>query len=128
MASASRGKRPLSPHLTIYRPQITSILSVLHRGTGCAMAVSMALIVWWFLAAATGAAYFEFVDGLMTSWIGFLILLGSAWAFFYHLCNGVRHMWWDIGNGFEMEQVTQSGYAVLGASGLLTLILLVVAL
>ncbi|MEM7522494.1 MAG: succinate dehydrogenase, cytochrome b556 subunit [Pseudomonadota bacterium] len=128
MASASGRNRPLSPHLTVYRPQITSMLSVLHRGTGVAMAFSLALVVWWLLAAATGSEYFEFVDGLLTSVIGFLILLGSAFAFFYHMCNGLRHMWWDMGFGYEMDQVTQSGYVVLGASGVLTLILLIVAL
>ena len=128
MANISQGKRPLSPHLTVYRPQVTSILSVIHRGTGCAMAVSMALIVWWFLAAATDSAYFEFVDGLMTSVIGFLIMLGSAFAFFYHLCNGIRHLWWDIGWGMEMDQVTASGMVVLAASGFLTLVVLFVAM
>ena len=92
------------------------------------MALSMAMIVWWFLAGATGAAYFDFVDGLMTSFLGALILIASAAAFFYHLCNGIRHMWWDIGNGFEMEQVTASGWAVLIGSGALTVILLAVAM
>lgn len=91
------------------------------------MALSMALIVWWFLAAATGVAYFDFVDALLTSWIGGLILIASAAAFFYHFCNGLRHMWWDIGNGFEMEKVTQSGIAVLVGTGVLTIALLIAA-
>ena len=127
MASTTRGKRPLSPHLTIYRPQVTSILSIIHRATGVAMAVSMALVVWWLLAAATGPEYFALVDGLLTSWLGALILIGSAAAFFYHLLNGIRHMWWDIGNGFEMGQVTASGMAVLAGTAVLTIILLVIA-
>lgn len=127
MANSTASKRPLSPHLTIYRPQVTSILSILHRATGVAMAASIALIVWWLLAAATGPDYFAFVDGLLTSWIGFLILLGSAFAFFYHLCNGIRHLWWDIGWGMEMDQVTASGLVVLVAAGALTLVLLFVA-
>lgn len=128
MANISQGKRPLSPHLTIYRPQVTSILSVIHRGTGVAMAASMALVVWWLLAAATNAEYFALVDGLLTSIIGFLILLGSAFAFFYHMCNGLRHLWWDIGWGMEMDQVTASGMLVLVCSGGLTLLLLFVAM
>ncbi|QIE56822.1 succinate dehydrogenase, cytochrome b556 subunit [Pikeienuella piscinae] len=128
MASTTGGKRPLSPHLTIYRPQITSILSIFHRAAGCFMALSMALVVWWFLAAASGPDYFAFIDGLLTSWIGALIMLGSAAAFFYHLCNGIRHMWWDIGNGFELNQATRSGIAVLIGAGALTLIILFVAL
>lgn len=123
--AGSSGKRPLSPHLTIYRPQVTSILSIFHRGSGVAMAASAALIVWWLLAAATGPEYFEFVDGILTSWIGGLIMLASAAAFFYHLLNGIRHMWWDIGWGMEMEQVTQSGIAVLVGTGVLTILLLI---
>lgn len=128
MASTTGGKRPLSPHLTIYRPQITSILSIFHRATGAGMAASMALVVWWLLAAATGPEYFAFVDGLLTSWLGALVLIASAAAFFYHLLNGIRHMWWDIGNGFEMAQVTASGLAVLAGTGVLTVILLFLAL
>jgi len=127
MADTTNSKRPLSPHLSVYRPQITSVLSIFHRASGCAMAGSMALIVWWLLAAATGVGYFEFVDGLLTSWIGYLILIASAFAFFYHFCNGIRHMWWDIGNGFELEKVTASGYAVVVGAVVLTAILLVVA-
>lgn len=91
------------------------------------MAASMALIVWWLLAAATGSDYFAFVDGLLTSILGYLILIASAFAFFYHFCNGIRHMWWDIGNGFELEKVTMSGYAVLAGSVVLTVILLIAA-
>lgn len=128
MASSSGGNRPLSPHLTIYRPQITSILSIFHRASGCFMALSMAMIVWWFLAGAYGSAYFEFVDGLMTSVIGGLILIGSAAAFFYHLCNGIRHMWWDMGNGFELGQVTASGWLTMIAAGGLTVLLLGLAI
>ena len=127
MADTTNSKRPLSPHLTVYRPQITSVLSIFHRATGVAMAASMVLIVWWLLAAATGEGYFELVDGLMTSIIGYLILIASAFAFFYHFCNGIRHMWWDIGNGFELEKVTQSGYAVVIGSVVLTAILLIAA-
>jgi succinate dehydrogenase / fumarate reductase cytochrome b subunit len=128
MADSTNSKRPLSPHLSVYRPQITSILSIFHRASGVAMAGSMALIVWWLLAAATGSEYFEFVNGLLTSWIGYLILIGSAFVFFYHFCNGLRHMWWDIGNGFELETVTATGYAVLVGAVVLTGILLVVAM
>lgn len=128
MASTTGSKRPLSPHLTIYRPQITSILSIVHRATGCAMAISMALVVWWLLAAATGPEYFAFVDGWLTSVLGFLVLAGSAAAFFYHLLNGVRHLWWDVGNGYGLDQVTASGYLVLVGSGALTVLLLFIAM
>ncbi|MGB0410240.1 MAG: succinate dehydrogenase, cytochrome b556 subunit [Pikeienuella sp.] len=127
MADTTNSKRPLSPHLSVYRPQITSVLSIFHRASGVAMAGSMALIVWWLLAAATGEAYFDFVNGLLTSWIGYLVLIASAFAFFYHFCNGIRHMWWDIGNGFELDQVTKSGYAVVIGSVVLTAILIFAA-
>lgn len=128
MAGSSSGKRPLSPHLTVYRPQVTSILSIFHRASGVAMAASMALIVIWLLSASMGPDEFAFVDGWLTSWIGALVMLGSAAAFFYHLCNGIRHMWWDIGWGFEMGQVTASGLLVLICTGGLTVVLAFVAM
>ena len=120
MADVNRGNRPLSPHLTIYRPQITSMLSILHRVTGVALTLGLILAVWWLLAAATGPEYFAFVDGLATSWIGHLVWLGSTWALAYHFCNGIRHLIWDMGYGFDLDQVTMSGQVVLGASVALT--------
>ncbi|MEM7743807.1 MAG: succinate dehydrogenase, cytochrome b556 subunit [Pseudomonadota bacterium] len=127
MADVNRGNRPLSPHLSIYRPQITSGLSIFHRVTGVALTAGMALVVWWLLAAATSEEYFATVDGILTSWIGYLILLGSTIALAYHLLNGIRHLWWDMGFGFEMKQVQQSAYAVLGGSVVLTLIVWIFA-
>lgn len=127
MADVNRGNRPLSPHLQIYKPQITSMLSILHRVTGVGLTLGAMLVVWWLLAAATGPEYFAFVDGLLTSWIGTLVMLGSAWALCYHLANGIRHLVWDLGFGFELDTVTKSGYAVLGASVLLTLFILILA-
>lgn len=128
MADANRGRRPISPHIGIYRPQITSVLSILHRITGVAMALAAMLIAWWFLAAATGPDYFALADGLLTSWVGHLVLLGSLWAVWYHALNGVRHLWWDLGYGFDLPQVTLSGQVVLGASAALTLLTIAVAL
>ena len=127
MADVNRGDRPLSPHLQIYRPQITWILSILHRATGVALTLGAAVIVWWFFAAASGAAYFDFVDGFMTSWLGGLILIGSLWALCYHLLNGVRHLFWDAGYGFDLDNVTTSGWAVvIGSFALTALTLLLV--
>ena len=127
MADVNRGDRPLSPHLQIYRPQITSVMSILHRATGVGMALGAALIVWWFLAAATGPEYFAVADGCLTSWFGLLILFGSTFALFYHMCNGVRHLVWDAGYGFELEQVDRSGFAVLIAAGVLTVLTWIIA-
>ena len=124
MADVNRGKRPLSPHLQIYRPQITSILSILHRVTGVGLTLGMVLVVWWFVAAALSPGYFALVDGLLTSRFGVLVLATSVWALWYHALNGVRHLFWDAGWGFDLAVVTKSGIAVLGGSCALTLITL----
>lgn len=127
MADVNRGNRPLSPHLTVYRPQITSVLSILHRATGVGLTLGALLFVWWVLAAATGPEYFAFVDGLLTSWIGLLVMLGSLVALAYHFCNGIRHLWWDIGRGFELDQVDRTGMMVIAGTVVLTLIVLIAA-
>ncbi len=127
MSDVNRGNRPLSPHIAIYKPQLNSVLSILHRITGTALAFSALLIVWWFLAAATSPGYFELVDGLLTSWIGGLILIMSAWGLWYHFCNGIRHLIWDLGYGFDLEEVDRSSWIVLGASVVLTIITIIIA-
>ncbi len=127
MADVNRGNRPLSPHLQVYKPQITSMMSILHRATGVGMLVGAIAIVWWLLAAATGPDYFAFVDGVLTSWIGTLVMLGCAWALCYHLANGIRHLIWDMGLGFELEMVTKTGIAAAGASIVLTLLIIILA-
>ncbi|MEM8787119.1 MAG: succinate dehydrogenase, cytochrome b556 subunit [Pseudomonadota bacterium] len=126
MADVNRGDRPLSPHLSIYRPQITSMLSIFHRVTGVGLSLAAVLIVCWFLAAATGPEAFALVDGLLTSWLGGLVLLGSLWAFWYHFCTGIRHLYWDTGRGFELDQVQKSAIAVVAGSVALTILTLVV--
>jgi succinate dehydrogenase / fumarate reductase cytochrome b subunit len=113
--------------LQIYRPQLTSMLSIIHRITGVGLALGAVLVVWWLLAAATSADYFATVDGLLTSWIGYLVLLGSTWALAYHLLNGIRHLFWDMGHGFEIETVERSGMAVVIGSGALTVLLWLLA-
>ena len=127
MADVNRGNRPLSPHLQIYRPQYTAVLSILHRATGVCMTVSAILIVWWFIAAATGPEYFELADGVLTSILGNLILLGSLAALWYHFCNGIRHLFWDIGAGFDLDMSYKSGMAVVAGTGVLTLITIIAA-
>ena len=89
MADVNRGDRPLSPHLQVYRPQLTSITSILTRITGNALIVAALLIVWWLLAAATSAEYFAVADGVLRSWFGKLVLLGSVWAVWYHFLAGL---------------------------------------
>ena len=116
------GGRPLSPHLQVYKPQITSVLSILHRATGVALAVGTLMLVWWLIAAASGAEAFGTVQGFWGSWFGQLLLLGWSFALFYHLCNGIRHLFWDAGKGFELATVTRSGMAVIAGAVILTAI------
>ena len=114
--------RPLSPHLQVYRPQLTSMLSILHRITGVALAVGTLLLIYWLAAAASGPAAFEIAQGLIGSIIGRLLLLGWTFALFYHLCNGIRHLFWDAGWGLELDDAYRSGWIVVAASGALTLL------
>ncbi len=109
----------------VYRPQITSVLSILHRITGVALTLGAILIVWWFIAAAVSTDYFAFVDGLLTSWIGNLVMFGSLWALWFHALNGIRHLVWDTGRGFDLDMVQKSGIAVIVGSVVLTLLTVV---
>lgn len=127
MADVNRGNRPLSPHLQVYRPQYTSVLSILHRAAGVFMTLAAVLLVWWFLAAATGPDYFATADGILTSFIGQLILFGSMVALWYHFCNGIRHLYWDVGFGFDLKISELTGFAVLGGAGFLTILTIVVS-
>ena len=126
MAEMNRGSRPLSPHLSIYRPQLTSISSILVRITGNALIVGALLVVWWLLAAATSPEYFAFVDGLLTSAFGKLVMLGSIWALWYHTLGGVRHLIWDNARGLDLDSAYKLGWAVVYGSGLLTLLNIVI--
>ncbi len=125
MADVNRGNRPLSPHLEIYRPQITSISSILTRITGNALLVSAVLIIWWFFAAATSEAYFNVVNGFLTSWFGDLIMTLSVLGLWYHTLAGVRHLIWDSGYGLELETAEKLGWAVIIGSVVLTIITLI---
>lgn len=122
MADVNRGNRPLSPHLTIYRPQLTSMTSILTRITGNAMLVAALMIVWWFLAAATSEAYFDVVNGFVTSWFGDLIMFLSVLGLWYHTLAGIRHLIWDNGYALDIPTAEKLGWACLGGSVLLTLI------
>jgi succinate dehydrogenase / fumarate reductase cytochrome b subunit len=112
--------RPLSPHLQVYRPQLTSVLSITHRATGVALTVGTLLLVWWLVAAASGPEPFATAQAVIGSWIGRLLLLGWTFALFFHLANGIRHLFWDAGLGFELRTTYASGWAVVAASIVLT--------
>ena len=122
MADVNRGNRPLSPHMSIYRPQLTSITSIFTRLTGNALLVGALLVVWWFLAAATSPEAFAVANGVITSWFGDLVMFLSLWALWYHSLAGVRHLIWDTGRALELKAAYALGYAALGGSVVLTLI------
>lgn len=119
--------RPLSPHLQVYRPQITSILSILHRITGVFLTLGGVLLTWWLVAAAYGPAEFDNVQRFLGSWFGHLLLWGFTFSLFYHLANGIRHLLWDFGWGFEIPQVRLSGLVTVAVAAGLTLITLIAA-
>jgi succinate dehydrogenase / fumarate reductase, cytochrome b subunit len=120
MADVNRGKRPLSPHLTIYRPQLTSISSIFIRITGNALLVSTLLVVWWLLAAAAGPSSFAFVSSVITSWFGDIIMTLSLWALWYHSLGGLRHLIWDTGRGFDIGMAEKMGWTMIFGSLFLT--------
>ncbi len=122
MADVNRGNRPLSPHMSIYRPQLTSISSILTRITGNAILLAALLIVWWFLAAATSPEYFAIANGVLTSWFGDLVMFLSLWGLWYHTLAGIRHLIWDYAIGLDLDTAYKLGYAVIGGSVVLTLL------
>jgi succinate dehydrogenase / fumarate reductase, cytochrome b subunit len=123
-------ERPLSPFQlgTIYRLQLTSALSFTHRVTGIALSIGTIFLVWWLVAAATGDDAFAAAQWFFGSWLGLLLLLGWSFAFFFHLCAGIRHLVWDTGTGLDLRSVYASGWTVVVASIALTIIAYVVGL
>jgi succinate dehydrogenase / fumarate reductase cytochrome b subunit len=117
-------ERPLAPFMfpMWYRFQITSVLSILHRLTGIALAVGSILLVWWLVAVAVGGEVFAATRVFIASPAGLLLLFCWSVAFFYHLCSGIRHLFWDAGYGFEIRSVYRGGYVVLAATLLLTVL------
>ena len=121
-------ERPISPQLQVYKPQITSVLSIFHRITGVALAFGLILLVAWIFTLSLGEEYFEYFVMFIKSWFGLLILFGFTFALNYHLCNGIRHLFWDAGYGYEIETVHKSGLAVLVVSFVLTILIWYLAL
>jgi succinate dehydrogenase / fumarate reductase cytochrome b subunit len=115
-------RRPLSPHLQVYKPQITSVLSIAHRATGVAASVGLLLLVWWLVAAASSDRAYASVSWFMRSPIGVLMLFGWTATLWYHFCNGIRHLAWDAGFGFDLPEVHLTGRAVLIATAVLTVL------
>lgn len=122
-ANTTKADRPLSPHLLIYRPQMTSMLSILHRATGAVLAIAMVLFTWWLAAAAYGPEAFAFFMEQAGAWYGQIVLFGISFCFAYHALNGIRHLIWDSGRLFNIKCATMAGYVVFWGSGALTVAL-----
>ncbi|MEM6385950.1 MAG: succinate dehydrogenase, cytochrome b556 subunit [Pseudomonadota bacterium] len=120
MADVNRGNRPLSPHLQVYRPQLTSMSSIMVRITGIACLGGAFLVVWWLLAASTSEAAFSFIDGLLRSWFGDIVLLGATWAVFYHMLGRLRHVIWDLGYCLDVPTSEKMAIGMFGAATVLT--------
>ncbi|WP_434054085.1 MAG: succinate dehydrogenase, cytochrome b556 subunit [Roseibium sp.] len=121
-----RGNRPLSPHLQIYKPILTMVMSILHRITGAALYFGTILLAWWLIAAAAGPSYFDFVNEIYGSFIGRLILFGFTWALVHHMLGGLRHFIWDMGAGFGKDAREWLAKATIIGSVSLTLILWII--
>ncbi|MBV8119177.1 MAG: succinate dehydrogenase, cytochrome b556 subunit [Alphaproteobacteria bacterium] len=113
-------ERPLSPHLQIYRWQLTSVMSILHRAAGLALTAGAVLLVWWLVAAASGPEAYAGVQNFLGSWVGVALLLGWSAALFYHLCNGIRHLTWDTGHALDLRSTYIGGWVVVIAAAILT--------
>ena len=121
LEESRNNNRPLSPHLDIYQYQITWTVSIMHRITGVAMTLGLILIVAWLVAAAFSPELFSLIDGVLRSWIGMIIIFGALWAFWFHFLNGIRHLFWDLGYGFNLSTVWRSGWVVVLGSIILTI-------
>lgn len=122
MPEAKRTVRPLSPHLQIYRPQLTSITSILTRITGNGLIVGTVLVVWWLLAASISPDYFAVADGVLKSWVGKIILTASLWAVWYHYLAGLRHLYFDAGKGLDIPTAERLGWGIIIGSIVLTVL------
>jgi len=114
--------RPLSPHLQVYRLPLTALLSITHRITGVGLTAGLLLLTWWLAAAAYGDAAYAVAMGFIGSWFGQFILFGFSLALYFHLCNGVRHLVWDAGKGFEISDTQRANQIVLAAAAALTVL------
>jgi succinate dehydrogenase / fumarate reductase cytochrome b subunit len=121
-------RRPLSPHLQVYDMlQLTSALSIAGRITGAAWGLGLVLLVWWLLAAAAGPSAFAGVQWFLSSWLGLLVLFGMSGAAWYHTLNGVRHLAWDAGYGYDIPSTYRSGRVVMVATAVMTVLTWIVA-
>ena len=121
MADVNRGNRPLSPHLSVYRPQMSSISSIFIRITGVALAAGFALLMIWLLAASMGSDAFAKVNTIFDTFLVKLIWIGSLWALMYHMLGGIRHLIFDMGYGFDLKTADLMGWGMILGSLVLTI-------
>lgn len=112
--------KPLSPHLQIYKPQITSVMSIMHRATGVALTFALFVLAWWLLAAAAGPDAYQFFRDFVSHPIGIMAAIGLSFALFYHTCTGIRHLFLDSGRFFSIPEIYLSGYTALACAFALT--------
>ncbi len=112
--------RPHSPHIQIYRPQLTSVLSITHRITGVLLSIAGIVVAAWLIAGSLGPEPYHLLLAVLRSWIGMALLFAWTFCTFFHLCNGIRHLFWDAGQGFELRSIYLSGWSVVIASTVLT--------
>jgi succinate dehydrogenase / fumarate reductase cytochrome b subunit len=118
--AAKPAARPLSPHLQVYRLPLAALTSIFHRITGIGLSLGMLLLVWWVASAAYGPDAYAAATGLIGSPIGYLLILGFSVALFFHLCNGIRHLFWDAGMNFEIAETKRTNVIVILATLALT--------
>src|SRR4051812_20047514 len=120
--AAKQTARPLSPHLSIYRMPLAGLLSITHRITGIGLTIGTLLLTWWVASAAYGPDAYATFSGFIGSPIGYLLLFGFSVALFYHLCNGIRHLFWDAGMNFEISETKRANIVVLAGTLILTVV------
>ncbi len=123
-----RERRPLSPHLQIYRPRLTMVMSIMHRITGAALYFATLLAIWWLVALASGPAYFSFVDGLLGSWLGLAVLVAALYALFHHMLGGIRHLIWDNAQALSIASANRMNLLSLAVSAALTVLVIIAAI
>ena len=118
-------KRPLSPHLQVYKPQITSVLSITHRATGVFLSLGTLFLTCWLVGIAASETAFNHFQQHVEAWYGKILLSAFVFSLYYHLCNGIRHLCWDSGLGLEIDTTYKTGYTVIAVSVVLTAITII---
>jgi len=127
MANADlKANRPLSPHLQIYKPILTMVMSILHRITGAALYFGTILMAFWLVSAAAGPESYQFAMDIFGSWLGRLVLFGFTWALVHHMLGGIRHFIWDMGRGFDLSAANWMARATIIGSVSITVVLWII--